>query len=614
MSFFLSIQFSHADTPASIIQKPTDKPKDRQIKIKVHDGGIFCYAPVFSGGESYIQIQGCSEQETIAARYDVFQRISYNIDDTWLCITAPENVIKAEAQWDYVHLRPCTVNDVNQRWIVKDNAFWTADGMYRLKDYEWYGYISRNSKDNYNHTLDVSMKEWLNTIATPGNLTIQTSLGWDLDSDRYFIKNNSSSKNTTDLYYNVENGHIAQYNIISGNLYCMASDIGKNNWDWITWELCNDKPSKKENNPKFWDISFIGDDGGVIRDFEGNVLRVSRYGTNWGVPYSVKPNYLKTDTSKSPISLFIIEKDLRDWSRYINGNLGDNLQYCPAPGFEKKITKKRVIRELPHDFVLDESWIRRLYDIAVSSNYRSELQGRCGICFLQSLQMIAELQEHNGQGPLQRTGYFFDTMPGVNPFISFRNRFPLLHDSISEIFDWYPPIHPAETPMSILRRSFSAVAISMLPQYELIPSNIAYNQSDILAELGVLLNSSPGSLWIAAFSQILPDGRTNGHAVPIIRTTQGLVILQANVNITLARYRELAQPTTDLQTVLSNLALPRARITTFFTYHVTTLPQNRFDMIVSNNNCTGDGDDRRGTLSFPSSASINQCKSGRCAW
>uniref|UniRef100_UPI000A88907A DUF1561 family protein n=1 Tax=Leptospira noguchii TaxID=28182 RepID=UPI000A88907A len=126
----------------SIVQKPTDPPKDKAIKIVVSDGGKFCYAPIFSGGESYIQIEQCWERHVMNARYDVFQRISYYIEDTWLCITAPETVIRGEENWNYVNLRPCTINDPLQRWIVKENSFWTADGRYRLKDTNWYGYIS----------------------------------------------------------------------------------------------------------------------------------------------------------------------------------------------------------------------------------------------------------------------------------------------------------------------------------------------------------------------------------------------------------------------------------------------------------------------------------------
>ncbi|EMM99626.1 DUF1561 family protein, partial [Leptospira noguchii] len=106
----------HASSKAndSIVQKPTDPPKDKPIQVVVSDGGKFCYGPLFSGGESYIQIQQCWEQHVKNARYDVFQRISYYINDTWLCITAPWKVIHAEEPWDYVNLRPCTINDPQQ--------------------------------------------------------------------------------------------------------------------------------------------------------------------------------------------------------------------------------------------------------------------------------------------------------------------------------------------------------------------------------------------------------------------------------------------------------------------------------------------------------------------
>ncbi|WP_000541133.1 DUF1561 family protein, partial [Leptospira interrogans] len=158
------------------------------IKVNVSSGGTFCYGPTFSGGESYIVIEQCWEQDVRNARYDVFQRISYNINDTWLCITVPESVVKGETNWDYVHLKPCTINDPLQRWIVKENSFWTADERYRLKDYNWYAYISKNSGDYNNHTLDSSMSDWINTVATPGNISILTSIAWDLGSNRYFIR------------------------------------------------------------------------------------------------------------------------------------------------------------------------------------------------------------------------------------------------------------------------------------------------------------------------------------------------------------------------------------------------------------------------------------------
>ncbi|EKR74329.1 hypothetical protein LEP1GSC041_2157, partial [Leptospira noguchii str. 2006001870] len=79
----------------SIVQKPTDPPKDKPIKVVVSNKGTYCYSPVFTKGEGYVWIDNCTDK-TAKARYDVFQRISYNFNDTWLCITAPEKVIRGE--------------------------------------------------------------------------------------------------------------------------------------------------------------------------------------------------------------------------------------------------------------------------------------------------------------------------------------------------------------------------------------------------------------------------------------------------------------------------------------------------------------------------------------
>ncbi|WP_138995863.1 DUF1561 family protein, partial [Leptospira borgpetersenii] len=68
-----------------------------------------------------------------------------------------------------------------------------------------------------------------------------------------------------------------------------------------------------------------------------------------------------------------------------------------------------VKRTLPPNFQLSDDWIRRLYEIAVSTIDTARPSGVCGVCLLQSFQMLAELQEYHSQGPLQSGGYFFDT-------------------------------------------------------------------------------------------------------------------------------------------------------------------------------------------------------------
>ncbi|MFE1941051.1 DUF1561 family protein, partial [Leptospira kirschneri] len=73
-------------------------------------------------------------------------------------------------------------------------------------------------------------------------------------------------------------------------------------------------------------------------------------------------------------------------------------------GNHESILHKRVKRTLPPDFQLTEAWIRRLYEIARTDSNSRMSRGVCGVCMLQALQMIAELQEYHSQGPLQSGG------------------------------------------------------------------------------------------------------------------------------------------------------------------------------------------------------------------
>ncbi|UOG33249.1 DUF1561 domain-containing protein [Leptospira noguchii] len=602
----------HASSKAnnSIVQKPTDPPKDKPIKVVVSNKGTYCYSPVFTKGEGYVWIDNCTDK-TAKARYDVFQRISYYINDTWLCITAPWSVIHGEEPWDYVNLRPCTINDPQQRWIVKENSFWTADGRYRLKDTNWYGYISRNSGDKYNHTLDSSMDDWVQTIATPGNISIQTSIAWDLKTtdgnERYFVRWGGSDKNTTPLYYNPESGHLAQYYPSSGSLYCMSSKMKDDyDWNWVKWALCSDAAISKDN-PAFWNVYLETKEGGMITDYKGNILRVTRYGFNKGVAYTVKPSYLEKDTTHSPTSLFVVDKDLLDWTRYTASNLGKTDQYCPA-GNKESLGHKRVKRTLPSDFQLTEEWIQRLHQIATSAIRGIRGSGLCGICLLQSFQMLAELQEYHSQEPLQSGGYFFDTAPNTDPFISFRQRYPLLDNTLANVREIFGSAYNTIWLIVLTH------AITLLPQFEWNLSEIFRSRSRISSHINTLIDSPPGSIWVALLNRQNPDGTTARHAVPILRTSQGLVVIPTNRRLTsLDRYREFLTPTMDPNQVMNNLERENRTLDELATIQLGEPYQNIFDFLISNNNCTGEGEDRRGTGEYPTSMSVNQCASNRCA-
>ncbi|PAF47089.1 hypothetical protein BKH46_05060 [Helicobacter sp. 12S02634-8] len=627
LAFLASAYLLHA-APAQVPQKLTDTPIDKAIRVKV-DGAEYCYAPVFTQGEGYIYIDDCKSVNVKFARYDVFERVAFHIDNNWLCMTAPKSVTGigevSSQPWDYVTLRPCVINDANQRWTIKDNAFYAANGKFRLKHYKWYAYISKNPSDYYDHTLDSSMATWIKTIATPGNISSVTSLGWlfaqtGAAPQTYYIQNNKSTTTPTDLYYNPENGHIAQYYPNSGSLYCMQSNTTPSqDWNWVSWEYCDDGLTQNADN-KSWDISIQTDVQGVIKDVGGNILRLTQYGPNWGVPYSAKSAYLEGDTTNTPLSLFIFDQDIRNWNRYVNANLGDNLHFCPAPGDQEETNKpqKRFKRDLPSSFRLDEAWLRRLWQIAISNTPQGQtVIGMCGVCLLHSLQMVAELQENAGIRPaLSAGGYFFDTADGVDPFVSFQQRFPELAARVALTTSLAGvPLRPGETQGTRVRRVTWSISLALLPQYRWILSQAATTQAQFESNINNLLQAPVGAVWLVAIvrSNAQGSGRV-GHAQVILRTQDGLVLVPTNVPQTpFDVFRAQLDATTSATEILSRITLGNTRtLFSLSTLRLIQSDENPIQFTMSQNNCTGEGSDRRGSSHFPRSNLVNQCLSGRC--
>lgn len=204
-ALFLNTAFAQNSSQISPqVQKLAQTPKDTPIKITTQDNYTLCYIPTFSAGSaygSYIGILNCADSNARSARYDVFGRLAYNINDTWLCITAPDSVAVQRRGKDYLYLSPCVINLKSQQWKIKEGVFYSSDESYSIKDDGSFLYaVNRLEGGLYTHKDG---------------------------QERYFLTNNQSLKNTTPLYYNVTSGHIATYDSLSGTLSCMYSNTGK---------------------------------------------------------------------------------------------------------------------------------------------------------------------------------------------------------------------------------------------------------------------------------------------------------------------------------------------------------------------------------------------------
>ncbi|KEG18492.1 DUF1561 family protein [Bartonella bacilliformis] len=631
-SLLLTLQTSISAPIPHQIQPPTDNPHDEAIRVKVHTKYEYCYTPTFVNGESYIYLNNCSASSALPARYDVLQRVSWNVNNVWLCMTAPSSVTgidgKSTADWDYLLLRPCVINDANQRWIITGNAFHTADGRFRVKDYKWYLYISKDSRASYDHRL-VNMNKWANTVAPPVNLNTKTFLGWNFISGstqtRYYVTDDGSRSELFDLYYNPENGHIARYFPSSRAMSCMVSQQAKSeSWNWVKWLSCKETISNNTKNKDigFWDLSQLNGSEGPILDYLGNLLRVTQYGSNWGFPYTATSDYITKQESQynHPTSDFIFDYDIERWNRFVNGNLGDTLTYCPAPGTKKNVTQTAHIREkrsLPPSFELTEEWKKRLWQIA-----RSNIPGTtpiiayCGPCMLQTLQMLAELQEyHYSHPPRDGEGYFFNTAPNTNLFISFRARFPLLAERLHNTENYANvPLYAGESSYTRTTRITRSAALMLLPNYDWRPSAVVRTHEEMIRVIQNMFTAPSGTLWYLSMVRTSYTG-TSGHAQPILRTRDGLVLIPTNTaRITFERYIQRLTPITTAEEVFNNLTRGGILILhSLATIQMALRHEISLDFYLSQRDCTGEGDGRRGSGLLPRAALFNQCLSGRCA-
>ncbi|CBG40464.1 DUF1561 family protein [Helicobacter mustelae] len=582
---------------------------NQPIKVKLHDGKEYCYRPVFSGGEGLVYIDYCKNAPP--AQYDVFGRVAWRVNAKWLCMSAPATVSgigeRINSHWGRLVLRPCVINDKNQQWIIKDGGFHTFDSRFRVKDDKWYAYISTKKGDKYDHSL--SNIEQLQKIDPAVNLSLKTFLAWSFVSyaqfSLYYLQNNQSFQDSLVWFvYNPENGHIAQYNQRNGSQVCLTSKQGKADWGFVAWEDCSDKVLEKDN--KYWEFFLLSGSDGAIKDKDGNFLRIAQYGPNWGVPYTSKKGRLEKDVKRSPKSLFLFSADIENWYRFVNANLSYSLSNCPP-------NKHRSKRTLPPNFSLNDEWKRRLWQIASSSDGSDAHSGRCGICLLQSYQILAELQSHHNS-PLESGGYFFDTAPNTNPFQSFRQRNFILSSRLQEIGDSLEvPLVSLEDLRSRTIRAYHSMALVMLPNYEWEFSSFANTRDTIMQSLRGLFNAPVGTLWIANLYLRDAQGGNAGHAQPILRTTEGLLFIPTNTpNVSLQTYRaalerSLARNAEEAFRVVST----EGEIQIFLSMRLVREHQNPFN-VLSTYNCTGLGEDRMGSGGLIRSQSINTCDGKRC--
>lgn len=278
------------------------------------------------------------------------------------------------------------------------------------------------------------------------------------------------------------------------------------------------------------------------------------------------------------------------------------------------------LMQLPPDFDLG-AWEQRLLQIinTTSRDSASHSQGICGVCMLQSYQIIAEFMRYHNTPPTSG-GYFFDTAPNTNPFTSFQRRHSILHDTLADIEDYYS-ITAGATSSAFISSMNTAMAssISMLPQYDWSLFGASANTQGITDLIDRLFRDSRrGDMYLAFLLLFLPDREAiMGHSVVIVRTNEGIVMVPTNIRAlsldALRRYMQVATNNAELRARLTARARGRTSILAGLgLIEVREAPNLPFASALSFGDCSGEGDSRRGNNALPSAAMLNQCASGRC--
>lgn len=267
------------------------------------------------------------------------------------------------------------------------------------------------------------------------------------------------------------------------------------------------------------------------------------------------------------------------------------------------------------DFSL-ETWLSRLVQIASSTDGSLFHQGVCGTCLLHSYEIVAEILFYGNTPPTQG-GYFFDTAPNVNPFVSFRARHSLLYDTLDDIAEYYvlPAEEVSERFANSVRLSYAS-AISLLPQFDWRFVGYGVEPDDVARLLESVLASRVGTLYVVSMIYYQADRGLGQHGVVLVRTSGGVRVLATNIiNATPQEIANIARLNTDFYELTNTLASTMGagtQIAALGLVEVSGRYALPFASALSFSDCSGEGEGMRGNARVPTASALNQCASGRC--
>lgn len=461
----LCLSFSALATPNSQNLVPASNIKEAKLRITNHQFKEYCVAlkvenPSITPEElvsegSYLFLENCNNAGVLWS-YDVNGRISTIENGLDYCITLPEKELKGKGSWDYLRIKRCDMGNKNQQWFVKTTKglkyFVSAVGDYKIKDTNNYLYVSNDHAAPYDLTLATSMDGWLKNISKPRSYNFSTGLRWlyqgyfyyaNYRADSYFALKETLDDSEDVLYSPIKKTLAVQQlnGINESRSYCLESQQKLNDKTWqysVLSAKCPDIDDKAAIPDKMkWDMVVVDlpqDKNEPARvkfyDHLGNPLRIWKTKSGWGTTYTAPnnaiPDYKNVILTEST-DTFYVNRDVALFELFKSANEQKRTQNCPAlsqnPSTSSpSISKERIARHLPPGFQMTTAWYDRLRQIANALS-GPETAGRCGACFMQTLEIIRELTEL--RDPTASTdGHYFNPSDPTPSMTQFSQRFP----------------------------------------------------------------------------------------------------------------------------------------------------------------------------------------------
>lgn len=594
----------------SIAQHKADKIQDSRLIVQAHDTKLYCLSPKSVDGRMLISMQDCKNASI--ARYDVYKRLAFKHNDSWLCASLGDRMKAGKMTSDYIELKPCVLNDDSQWFEITKDAFsLRAFDEVKITEKNFLLVGTRNNFGNKIHAFEGVMKEWLEAIAPPVNYAVKTPIYFYVEDRQsgirtkfYLGKNSASKNNITNFYYDITSGKIALYN--NGDFECLKTNLDNKDFSYLNFSKCNFQDRQREFA---WNLNFF--DGSFIFDGKNNILDVAR-GSDFGRLFVVTKDYYKKNLAASSLknTQFFFDSVVYDVWNFNYRNAGFNSHKC---GDERRVKRELSNFYLANFNILDDNWIRRFYAISRTSDSSEDASGICGICMLQTFEIVSLLTQvypYNVDFEYNNNGYLFDYSEHTSPFVSLQRRNPALYNLMGEALNlWGQEFVFGEPLYHRGVRAIWALTRNVLPRLEWSLSSV-YTGADIGRELIRLTRSPAGSLYIALVS--LSNNRA--HAIPIVITNHGVVVIPTNnENMSEQEFLELVRPANNLRSLeLAVTANGRYQIEALTIIGLVGNRDNVLGEYLNQFDCTGDGSFRRGNGNFLNPNNANMCGNSRC--